>query len=57
MQIFSRHGDVDNALVLVGLVLVEASVYQWFGLPATLAYAGTMLVVVAMLLMLERDER
>ncbi len=56
MQIFSRHGDVDNALVLVGLVLVEASVYQWFGLPATLAYAGTMLVVVAMLLMLERDE-
>lgn len=56
MQIFSRRTAVLDALVLVGLVLVGASVYQWFGLPATLAYAGTMLVVVAMLLMLERDE-
>jgi len=54
MQMFSRRTAVLDALVLIGLVLIGASLYQWFGLPAAMAYAGTMLVVVAVLLMLER---
>lgn len=39
--------DVFDLLALVGLALIGVAVYLWLGLPATLAFAGTTLVVLA----------
>lgn len=39
-----------DLLVILGLILVGVSVYLWLGLPAMLAYAGVVLVVIPLAL-------
>lgn len=45
-----RRAMLLDLLMLLGLILIGMSVYLWLGLPALLAYAGGMLVVLAVAL-------
>jgi hypothetical protein len=46
--------DAADWLVLLGLVLVAAALYLWWGLPAALVFAGTVLLIVGLAVALRR---
>lgn len=48
--------DGSDLLVVVGLVLVGGALWLWFGVPASLAYAGTVLVIVGLALALREGQ-
>jgi hypothetical protein len=52
MARFSRSSYLIDVLSLIGLALIGVAVFLAWGLAATLAYAGTALIVVAAVLAL-----
>lgn len=49
--------DWAETMVLVGLGLVGASVYLWFGWPALVAYVGAVLLIVGGLVAWQQAQR
>jgi hypothetical protein len=49
--------DVSDALVVLGLLLLGASVWMLWGGPAVAAYAGALLVIFGVVLAMQRGRR
>jgi hypothetical protein len=54
MGAMNKAADGADWLVLAGLALLGGALWLWFGLPAALAYVGTVLVVVGLALAVRR---